>query len=89
MVLLGTGDVREKKYGEKPRGQFGAEGIHAPCRNRAGRAERVCPTANGWPTLKAGDRLCPLTVSRTQHGVTDFDLRRPTLKIFSQKRSPA
>ena len=32
---------------KEARGQFGAEGIHAPCRNRAGRAERVLPTDSG------------------------------------------
>ena len=32
---------------QKARGQFGPEGIHAPCRNRACRAERVFPTESG------------------------------------------
>ena len=29
--------------------------------------------------------LPPLTVSRAQDGLTDFELRRPTLKIVPQK----
>ena len=49
---------RQNSSCQKTRGQFGAEGIHAPCRNRAGRAEHVLPTKSGWPTLKPGDRLC-------------------------------
>ena len=71
---------------QKARGQFAAEGIHAPCRNRAGRAERVFPRRKGLTDFEARrPTLPPLTVSRAQDGLTDFELRRPTLKIVSQK----
>ena len=77
---------RQNSSCQKTRGQFGAEGIHTPCRNRAGRAEHVFPRRKGLTDFEARrPTLPPLTVSRAQDGLTDFELRRPTLKIVSQK----
>ena len=75
---------------QKARGQFAAEGIHAPCRNRAGRAERVFPTESGWPTLKPGGRLRPADglpytrrTDRLRTPETDFEIFLPETTLIS------